>query len=150
MKIDDKRWKRLKKQIKELDGSVIQIGAIGDHADTSLTNAELLVIHEFGSEKAGIPARMPIRRTFRDSKNLKIIKKNIEGLIRKNFSIEKGLNIDKILNGIGVTLSTMVKATISRRVTPANKEATLLRKKGDLPLVNTRQLINSIDYGIKK
>ena len=83
MKIDKKRMKVFKKSIKDISDTVIQIGAIGQHADSDLSNSDLLIIHEFGAtiKKTGvkIPARHPIRTGILS--NISVIRKNIQGLI---------------------------------------------------------------------
>lgn len=59
-------------------------------------------------------------------------------------------NYKKTIIGVGETLKTLVQKTIKKRIGPPNELATLKRKKGNLPLIDTEQMINSIDYGVSK
>ena len=147
MKVKDQGYKAFVKSLSKMANSTISIGAVGQHAGTDLTNADILTIAEFGTKD--IAPRAPIRKTFRSQKNLKSLEKNFEGLARKNFKPSKGYNSKKILDGLGLTMVQMLKATFIRRMQPPNKKSTLLRKRGDLPFVETRQLLNSIDYQVK-
>ena len=150
MKVDKRRLLRFKKNLKELGKMKIQIGAIGEHDEAEMTNAELLTIHEFGVPKANIPARAPIRGVFASKKFRKIIEENIQQLVKINVLPNGGLRIKRIADGVGVTVKNLVKANIQKRLSPPNAEETLRRKKGTLPLKDTDQLFNSIEYGISK
>lgn len=151
MKVDKRNFKKFKKALTELGKIKIQIGAVGDHANSDLTNAELLIIHEFGAPEVNIPARSPIRTTIRNKSNLKILSKNIQDLIAENYNQQKHeLNQDNVAIGIGETLVLLVQASIKRRLTPRNEDSTLAKKRGTLPLFDTGQLFNSIEYGVVK
>ena len=142
MKVDKKKWKKFKQSLDDFGNVKIQVGAIGDHDNTSLSNAELLAVHEFGA-RAGrggstvIPARSPVRSSIRGGLNQ--IQKNLEGLVSKHFNERQGtFDIEKIAEGIGVTMSTLIKSGIKKRLSPPNAESTLKKKKGDIPLIDTQ------------
>lgn len=151
MKVDEKRLKKFEKQLDQLGKTVIQIGAIGDHrpkkkGGKTISNAALLEIHEFGL--GNNPPRMPIQVAISQSGNLEELKDTLVNLIRVNFKDQQaGFDIDSIAEGLALKISQQVKATINSRLSPENKEETVRRKRGDLPLVDTRQLINSIEGG---
>ena len=152
MKIDKKRMKVFKKSIKDISDTVIQIGAIGQHADSDLSNSDLLIIHEFGAtiKKTGvkIPARHPIRTGILS--NISVIRKNIQGLIKNAFEPKTGkVNEDIVIEGIGITLVELIKKAIKKRLPPPNEDSTLRQKRGDVPLINTSQLVRSITFGVK-
>lgn len=150
MKSNSKLFKKFKKSVKELQKQVVQIGAVGQHTYAKMPNAELLAIHEFGTNDGHIPPRAPIRKTFGDSANLKTLENNIQGLIKVNYEPNKGtFKIPSITDGIGATMKQMVKAKIKFRLSPSNDPTTLLRKRGDIPLIDTGQLVNSIEYGVR-
>lgn len=144
-----KQYKKFRKDLNNLGKMKIQIGAVGKHKNADISNAALLRIHEVGVPSQGIPARAPIRKTFRNKKNLRLIGANIQGLIRNNYKNGE-LQIEKITDGLGLTMKNLVQATIKRRLDPANKPDTVRRKRGDLPLVDTGQMVNSIEYGVNK
>lgn len=150
MEFNQKNFKRFKKQIKSITGSKIQLGATGQSNAPGLSNAELLLVHEFGVPKKNIPARAPVRKTFRDKKNLKKIRDNLRGLLVKNFDKKKGFKIDKILSGVAETMRALLVTTIKRRLSPANTASTLARKRGDLPLIDTGRMVNSITSRVKR
>jgi len=143
MKVKDNERKKFEAAFKKLLKLRVNLGAVGTHAGTDLTNAELMKVHEFGvtTKTVHIPARAPIRTTFRDSGNIQRLSKNISGLILKNGVY----GYSAIGNGIAETMKQMVRKTIMKRVTPPNKESTLARKKGDIPLIDTKQMVNSIE-----
>ncbi len=150
MKRNNKRFKKFKKTFKELGKQVIQVGAIGQHDDAEMPNADLLAIHEFGTNDGRIPPRSPARKTFRDESNLKKLSVNLQGLIRRNYSFKKGeLDIEKITDGMGISMKQMLKKTIKRRVSPPNEPSTLKRKRGDVPLMDETQLVNAIEHGVR-
>lgn len=173
MKVNKKRLKKFKRDLKALDKTIIQVGAIGKHADANMSNADLLIIHEFGAtvrkrtkkDKSGvitfrlgktpgntfeIPARAPVRTALTDSRNLKKISDDIQGLIKFNFNPKTGeINKKAVILGLGNNMVRMIQAGIKKRLPPPNVDSTLARKKGDVPLIDTGQLVNSIDFGVK-
>ena len=141
-----------KKSIKEITSAVIQIGAVGDHDDTDLSNNELLAVHEFGSEKVFIPSRAPITKTVNGNKLRTKLKNDIPQLFAVNFNANTGkFNADNILDGIGLIVRNAVKVTMRAGVSPPLKPAAASAKRqADVPLIKTGQLLNSIEYGVIK
>ena len=152
MKVNKKKWKKFKQSLDDFANVTIQVGAIGDHDNANISNAELLAVHEFGAragrnKKTIIPARSPVRSGIRGGLNQ--IQKNFEGLIGKHFNERQGtFDIEKIAEGVGITMSTLIKTAIKKRLSPPNEPSTLKRKKGDIPLIDTQQLVNSIDHRV--
>lgn len=136
---NNKRKKEYKTAIKKLRKMRVVLGAVGQHKKSKLTNAELWRVHEFGVRRNGvnIPARAPIRKTFRDRGVQRQLYKATVSLIEKN-GIE---DIPSIARGLGVLMKSSVQKTVSRRVSPENAPSTLARKRGDLPLVDSRQMV---------
>ncbi len=140
MKIKDTGWKQYKRDVKKLAGATIKIGATGHQGEVS--NATLLKWLEFGTKNS--PARAPVRTVFRDTSR---IKANIKGLMEVN-STEKGLNVEAVLNGLGVTLVTSIQAAIKKRLSPPNAPSTLKQKIGDLPGIDSGRMVNSIAFEV--
>lgn len=151
MKRKDNGWKNHYKALKQLSSMKVQIGAIGGHDGTSLSNADLLRIHEKGVPSRNIPARFAITRGL--SENVPYLSKLTNNLLRVNHS-KKGFDIKKIGDGIGNAMAQIIKNTIKSRLSPALSEKYLKKKVeegySDIPLIKTGQLVNSIDYGVKE
>ncbi len=151
MKRNRLKFKRFEKDLEKLSKQVIQIGAVGQHDEAEMPNADLLAIHEFGTDDGHIPPRAPIRKTFRDKSNLKLISNNIQNLMKQNYNSSRGtFSIGKIVDGVGLTMQQLVKAAFIRRLSPRNVDVTLAQKRGDLPLIDQRQLLNSIQFGVRQ
>jgi hypothetical protein len=152
MKIDKRLSRRFKRSLKRLESQTIQIGATGQHADTTLSNAKLLGIFEFMVYDE--EPRAPIRKTFRNNRNLVKISRNLRGLMKTHYDHRKAaFKIKKITDGLGLSMAQMVKTTIMNRVDPANAESTLRAKarknQSDVPGIATKQMVNSITYGVR-
>lgn len=145
MKINDRRYKEFKRDLKKLFETRIVLGAVGDHSEAGMSNAQLFRIHEEGRPRVGIPMRAPIRKTFRIRGNLQRLEKVIINIIKQN-----GIDINKLTTGIGQTMKALVQRTIMKRVDPPNSPATLLRKRGDVPLIDRKQMVQSLDHGVIK
>lgn len=152
MKVKDKGKKKLLAQIKKMEKAKIQIGAVGKHSSTDLTNAELMLIHEFGAPKAGIKARRPISKTFTSSDKLDIIIKNFRGLLKQNFNPKKKrFNVDKILQGVGETMRALLVATIQQGVSPNILDSSRKQRRGSKttpPLIDTEEMIRHIMFRV--
>lgn len=149
MKVKDKGKKKFLRQLKQIGKAKIQIGATGGHTNTDLTNADLMVIHEFGVPRQGIPARRPIRITFTDDNNLKLISKNLQALLKNNFNGKTGFNINNIVNGVGETMRSLLVATIKIGVDPNILDTSRKHRRGSKttpPLIDTGQMVNSITF----
>lgn len=156
MKIDDKDFVKYKKQMKRLNKMRVQLGAVGTHVG-GMTNSDLFILHEYGASLKGggrIPARAPLRRTFENGSVLKGIADRTQKLIAANFK-DGQFNFDAILNGIGEDMVGSLKETIMKGQTVPLAERTIKArlKKGitsDLPLVETAQMMNSLQYEVIK
>lgn len=150
--IDDKVWRGLLATLEELSGLGVNTGVVaskgGDepHDEGGITLIELMAIHEFGSEAAGIPERAPIRTTFVQKEQ------EIGAFAGKlaNAIIEKGMPVEQALNLLGMMTSTEVKKTITtgEHLPPPLAPSTIARKGSDRPLVDTGRLVNSISWEV--
>lgn len=140
---DKSEIKRILKNLKKVRKKRVVLGATGSHG--KLSNARLLAIHESGG--GHIPARAPIRKTFSNEKTLQEIEKFAVQMLE---TILDGNDASSVLQGIGLKMKTEVQATIKNRLEPPNVASTLKRKIGDVPLISKEQLVNSIDFQVKR
>ena len=135
----------LAKAIDSISQKDVYIGVIGDNASRGgeLNNAQLMAIHEFGTEH--IPERAPIRKTM--AKNGEsygtMFEKAITGVLDGNS------DADLILNRIGAQVAGDVVGEIQSGVGPELAPSTIKRKGSDRPLIDTGALVQSISYEVK-
>jgi hypothetical protein len=130
----------------------VRVGVFGEgkgaeQRDGGLTNAELMVIHEYGSPAAGIPERAPIRRTI-DEKRESYVTGLIPRLMRA--LTDRKISISDALDLMGLQMSNDVKRTITtgEGVPPPLSPTTIARKGSSRPLVDTGRLLASITYAV--
>ncbi len=116
--------------------------------DSSLSNAALGLIHEFGSISKNIPARsflrMPIMMKGKD------ITTQMSGSSVRN-AVESG-NFKKVFQILGIIGEGLVKSAFSTGgfgQWAENKPATIRRKGSAAPLIDTGQLRRSITSDVK-
>lgn len=135
----------LAKAIDSISQKNVYIGVIGNNAgrEGELNNAQLMAIHEFGTEH--IPERAPIRKTM--AKNGDgygtMFEKAIMGVL------EGDSDADLILNRIGAQVAGDVVGEIQAGVGPELAPSTVRRKGSDRPLIDTGALVQSISYEVK-
>lgn len=135
----------LAKAIDSISQKNVYIGVIGNNAgrEGELNNAQLMAIHEFGTEH--IPERAPIRKTM--AKNGDgygtMFEKAIMGVLEGNS------DADLILNRIGAQVAGDVVGEIQAGVDPELAPSTIKRKGSNRPLIDTGALVQSISYEVK-
>lgn len=153
VKVDLSKMEALRARIKEIEAkeAKVRIGVFsgaGDAKDkdgksTGITLATLAAIHEYGSEKAGLPERSFLRATFRAKKDQGIA---MCGKVCKAF-IENKISLEQAMGILGEWGVAQVKNFIrSNQVKPPSTEATNEKKGSSVTLVDTAQLVNSISY----
>lgn len=137
--------KALTTAINSISQKSVYIGVIGnnDGREGELNNAQLMAIHEFGTEH--IPERAPIRKTM--AKNGEDYGTKFEKGIASVLTGEK--DADLLLNLIGAQVSGDVVGEIQSGVEPALSPQTIKRKGSDRPLIDTGALVQSISYEVK-
>jgi len=113
-------------------------------------NAALGYIHEMGSPAHNIPARPwlapPVNR-MRDE---------AAAMLKKAAELRfdgKAAEADQVLNALGLTAQSKVKANITAGGDPKfapNAPSTVARKGSDSPLIDTAQLLNSVTYVLRR
>lgn len=167
VRADLRGWKAIRNAIVRTEKRV-KVGILNDsqHAsedgdDEDISLLELAAIHEFGSPAANIPERSFIRATINGQRDE--VNAAIEDLVGSE--VKKLLEIERVsesqadaaarraLGKLGTKIVSMIRATIRNRQTvgpedQALKPETIKRKGSSLPLVDTAQLINGINFAI--
>jgi hypothetical protein len=143
---DTNNTDNLLKRLNELYSKKITVGVHGDVGDDIFDRATW---NEFGTHDAKgkelIPERSFIRAGY--DKNKAKIKRDTEKLTQKVIAMElKPQTAAKLLGD--VTKGYIQEYAINLKV-PANKYSTILKKGSSNPLVDTGQMIGSIDYKIE-
>ena len=148
---DDRVFQGILKSVKRMDKMHVKVGVLSSkggsakHDNSAFTLVELMAIHEFGSADGTIPDRAPIRLTFET--NQKEMAAFIAPLARQ--VITNGMPVERALGLLGIKGVAEIKKTITQSdLPPPLKPATIARKGSDRPLVDTGQLINSIQYEV--
>ena len=145
--VTDMGFEEILKELEKLHSgeSSVRAGFIegqgGDsvHKDTDLTNAELAVVHEFGSPQNNIPPR-PFIKQGTDR-----VSQEVESILRKgSIKIFEGKGKSKeVLEKVGETWEDAIKGEItSGALTPT--------KEGDKPLLKTKELYNAISHKVEE
>ena len=139
----DSGWK---KQIRNLIG--MKTVTVGIHqADNArpdaLTNAQIGAWQEFGTDT--IPARSFIRAPYEKAER--------EGRVKATSAmaaIARGkMTPDRALSLIGMFFKAKMQQAIRANIPPALADSTIAAKGSSTPLIDTGQLLRSIDYEVK-
>lgn len=158
MKIIDKDrgWKKIAEEFrKAADKPFVKVGFVGStgeatHKESEMTVAQLAAIHEYGSEDGTIPERSFIRGTL--TKEAQKIQSVIQNLL-KNIIFQK-TDTQTALGRLGLFGVSLIKNRITtERIPPPLKPATVQAKTrdgktGEVPLVDTAQMLNSIRHEV--
>ena len=139
---------KLEGKITELKGLSVVVGvtAKSNARSDELTNADLAMIHEFGSPVHNIPERSFLRKPLiNNAETVASLAKNAIGkFIAGEISAAEALGV------IGEEAKGISKEAVANGISPALKPATIKRKKSSKPLIDTGQLLNSITYEVRK
>lgn len=110
-----------------------------------MTMAQLGAIHEFGTADGHIPERSYMRASLHANE------KKIEKMITKLATqvLEEDMPKEKALGLVGEYVKNVFKAFIRKGVPPPNKPSTIAAKGSSKPLVDTGQLLNTIEWEVK-
>lgn len=146
----DRGWRKLRREVFGLNKYV----TVGVHAeddsrkDGTIGNVELMTVHEFGSERAGIPERSVIRYTI-DKYEMQY-RRLIKALGNQVYSVR--INTKMALEILGAKVASDMRRTIDK--TPASwerlKAATLRSREhgGSKPLLDRADLQRSIKHKV--
>jgi hypothetical protein len=151
----DRGWREIRRQLKAADGVRTKVGLPaggevssgtrdGSHEEaTDMSElASIGAIHEFGAPGAGIPERSWLRSTYDESKNELAYQKNIA----YGRMIEGKSTARQAIGRVGEWLTTAVKKKIRDLKIPPNAPQTITRKGSSNPLIDTGQMIQSVQH----
>lgn len=118
----------------------------GEGGSGEITVAQIAALMCYGSSDGTIPQRDFMTKAIEDNKE------KIEKLVIKiNQKILEGkLDRDKGLGILCQAIVDMMKTSINSGEFEPNKPSTIRRKKSDKPLVDTKQMANSLDWELKE
>nr|DAX94561.1 MAG TPA: virion morphogenesis protein [Caudoviricetes sp.] len=139
---------KLEGKITEIMGLSVMVGvtAKSNARSDELTNADLAMIHEFGSPAHNIPERSFLRKPLIN--NAEAVANLAKNAIGKFIAGE--ISAAEALGVIGEEAKGISKEAVTNGINPALNPATIKRKKSSKPLIDTGQLINSITYEVRK
>jgi hypothetical protein len=149
-RIVDHGFDAIIKELKNADHLYVKVGfpiegevAEGEAKDISEINL-IASTQEFGSEKRNIPERSFIRATFdTEYENLQQFKE------QEYKKVVQGKQTALVAIGrIGEWLTGKTKMFIRNVIPPSLKKATIKRKGSDVPLIDTAQMINTIQWAV--
>ena len=139
---------KLEGKIAELKGLSVVVGvtAKSNARSDEITNADLAMIHEFGSPAHNIPERSFLREPLIN--NAEAVANLAKNAIGKFIAGE--ISLETALGYVGEEAKGISKAAVADGISPALKPATIKRRKSSKPLIDTGQLLNSITYEVRK
>lgn len=156
-----KGTKAFRERIRKInrDGAHVKVGIFANgkarRGDSSLTNAEVGAVHEFGAPDAGVPARPWLKPAIQ--KHSKEYQKMLEAVAKEALN---GGSIPQGLGRIGAKAAADVKGYIVAGEPPQNlAPATLARKRkksapgstGEVKaLIDSSQMLNGITFKVIK
>jgi len=131
---------------------VTRVGILGadasePHQDSDLTNAEIGVIQEFGSNSANIPPRSFLRMPI-EARQKTIVQQL--GKEKTKAKIESG-DIKGVYNDLGIAAVNVIHGAFASGGFGSwqeNAPSTVAAKGSDRPLIDTRQLQRSISHDV--
>lgn len=151
VKIDDRKWKHIMRQLKIWENAFTAIGiheGEQDHKEGQTTMVLIAAVQEFGTNKAGknhniiIPSRPWMRSWFDKNKN-KILKK-MKKLYNK--IVDGKLTAKQALKKLGEWAQGELRMSIRNLQSPPNAPSTIRQKGSSNPLIDTGQLINTVRH----
>jgi hypothetical protein len=150
----DLGWEALKRELrkaKELSGKAGIIGPRAaqerdDGKGGKITNAELGVIHEFGSADGHVPERSFIRASFDKNRTQR------EDDLEKGVGLvyDRKLKLERAIGLVSAAIAADAVALIleGAGIPPPNAPSTIARKGSSRPLVDHAQMKNAITSAV--
>ena len=158
VKVIDRGWNRIKKQLKEADNAYTKVGVLqkaGDYnaEDGGKTIAQVATQNEFGSKDGKIPSRPFMRKSYDLNKQSinKLKKKLYDNVLSGKYSMKKALGLLGEAHK-GQIQTTILKSSLFKANAPMTKA--IKRKKGRSkgairPLIDTGMMREKISYEVK-
>lgn len=130
----DLGYEDLLREIVGANGAAIEVGIRGGEV------AQYAAVNEFGSSDGHVPERSFLRSTIDENKA------KYAGLMQEALGkiLFRGGKAKKVYAKVGRQVVFDIQRKISSRVPPPNAPATLAKKRGTTPLINTGDLHTSI------
>jgi hypothetical protein len=137
----DRGYKKLMKRLFTLDGKPKEL-TVGIHAEEGGRALQVGSSNEFGTNR--IPERSFVRAWADDKQreNEELMKRAAERTI-------EGTSPEKALDQLGSQFVASMKKRITGQISPPNDPATIAQKGSSTPLINSGQLLNSINFKVK-
>lgn len=155
VKYDDTEFRRIRGELVTLAGLTLKIGIVGPGATSlesgsSLTLAELGLVHEYGAKiqrdgyTIDIPERSWLRSTIIARRaDIALLQAAVyREILAGKRTARSGLEI------IGVQVVAWIREAIIAGIDPPLATSTILDKKSTKPLIDHGQLINSISFEV--
>ena len=144
VKVIDKGWDRIQKELKLMDNSSVKVGVMGDDTAEDGTNlVDVATMNEFGTSR--IPARPFMAQAF-DTHRRKLLSK-AENLKSDIFKGRHGTK--SALNELGIVHKGQVQGIFRTGSFAPNAPSTVAKKESSQPLVDTGRLRQSIDIEVE-
>lgn len=143
----DKIKATLERVPEQFEGMVAQVGfPSGINYEDGTSVAYVATIQEFGAPEVNIPPRPFMLPTVKEKKDYwtKIIEKNVPKVVMGKMSAFDVLDL------VGMAAAADIQTKISSIYSPPNSPATLARKNGTKPLVDTGLMLASVQNGVSK
>lgn len=156
--IIDKGWNATNKRISNMDGDFVKIGypsagtvgeplSAGSGHDPYENIPDVAIIafwNEFGTEK--IDERATLRPAF--DNNLLMLDK-LKNRLYKQVTLGK-ISSKTAMKIIGEKFVSIVRNNIRELKSPENADSTIAQKGSDNPLIDTAQMVQSVQYTVNK
>lgn len=142
----DHGWDKIKKELKLIDNSHVNVGVLSDvggYPEGNVSLADVATFNEYGT--SDIPPRPFMRQSF--DTNRDEIKTFTDKEVDAIYSGKQ--NVKGALEKIGVYFVGKVKETFSKGEFVENAPSTIAKKGSSKPLIDTGRLRNSIDHKVE-
>ena len=152
----DRGWNSLRRVANSIEhrDSYVKVGVLDEGKgsevrDGGLTNAELVVVHEFGSSDGRIPERSFVRSTLAAEREnyVRLLADLLRGIYDQRLTVEKALNV------LGARMATDIKkrVTAGEPIPPPNAPSTEAHKRRGKSgvirtLVDTGRMIAAVSW----
>jgi hypothetical protein len=139
----DMGWNALKKEMLRRKPDHVDVGVMvqNDSRSDAIGNVALALIHELG---LGVPERSFVRGTIdANETKYRALVKLLAGQI-----VEGRLNKKQALMLLGAKVEADIKERVRAGIQPPLAPSTVAHKGSSTPLIDTGQLLSSIDYEV--
>lgn len=149
--LDDRRWRDLLKDVREMDGGHVKVGVLADHGGnvkpegSDFDLVDIAHLHEYGDPEHGVKERSFIRRVLVEKVvEIAEMQRKLAGQI-----VLGKMTQARALGLLGAFVAGEVRKLIaSGAITPANEPSTVAAKGSSKPLVDQGILVNSITFEV--